>query len=90
MRADDHCNRKNNRNSKDKDHFLIPRHHLAHLLITIINPLSRSYYIKWYGNTGTWKAYFIYDINPTRQYWVNGTFREVTRYVMYSVDERVS
>lgn len=51
---------------------------------------SRSYYIKWYGNTGTWKAYFIYDINPTRQYWVNGTFREVTRYVMYSVDERVS
>lgn len=49
---------------------------------------SRDYYVRFYGNKGTWKAYFIYDINPARQEWVNGTFIEPTHYSSYSVDKK--
>ena len=50
---------------------------------------SRDYYVRFYGRKGTWKAYFVYDINPARQEWVYGTFTEPTHYSSYSVDKQV-
>ncbi len=50
---------------------------------------SRDYYVRFYGRTGTWRAYFIYDINPARQEWVDGTFVEPTHYSSYCVDKKV-
>jgi len=50
---------------------------------------SRSYYIQWRGRTGCWRDYFVYDANPARQGWVSGRFVEPTRWIFYSIDERV-
>lgn len=50
---------------------------------------SRLYYVRFYGNTGTWSCTAVWTINPTARPKLSGTWEKPTCWVHYSIDETI-
>lgn len=50
---------------------------------------SRAYYVRFYGDRGTWSATAVWSLNPTRRPKVSGTWSKPTHYAEYSVDSTI-
>lgn len=51
---------------------------------------SRAFYVRFYGNTGTWSARAVWQLNPTNRPIVSGTWRKPTSWAEYSVDRIIN
>ena len=51
---------------------------------------SRQFYVRFYGDTGTWSARAIWDLNPANRPILSGTWSKPTSWAEYSVDRIIN
>ncbi|MDO4838633.1 MAG: hypothetical protein Q4B32_09610 [Clostridia bacterium] len=51
---------------------------------------SRQFYVRFYGDTGTWSARAVWQLNPTNRPIISGTWSKPTSWAEYSVDRIIN